>query len=123
MEALHPPPPYSRSDDDHLTLPSLPAHPTPNAAVNLPDLRSLKLPVSSQSTLLPPPQQPPAQQWQSYQRPTYAPPYGGAVSLPPPGPMEIDEPARIRAPSIVSLDDPETREAAETLSGLRNMGE
>ena len=36
--------------------------------------------------------------------------------------MEIDDPARIRAPSIVSLDDPETREAAETLSGLRNMG-
>jgi hypothetical protein len=37
--------------------------------------------------------------------------------------MEIDDSARIRAPSIVSLDDPETREAAETLSGLRNMGE
>jgi hypothetical protein len=29
---------------------------------------------------------------------------------------------RRRAPSIMSLDDPETREAAETLSGLRNMG-
>jgi hypothetical protein len=29
---------------------------------------------------------------------------------------------RFRAPSIMSLDDPETREAAETLSGLRNMG-
>jgi hypothetical protein len=27
-----------------------------------------------------------------------------------------------RAPSVMSLDDPETREAAETLSGLRNVG-
>lgn len=33
------------------------------------------------------------------------------------------EGATWRAPSVMSLDDPETREAAETLSGLRNMGE
>jgi hypothetical protein len=120
MEALHPPPPYSRDDDDRLTLPSFPAHPAPNSPVKLPDLRSLKLPVS-QPALLPPPA--PPQQWQTYARPAYVPPFPGAVSLPPPSPMDIDDPGRIRSTSTVSLEDPETREAAETLSGLRNMGQ
>jgi len=46
--------------------------------------------------------------------------------LPPPSPMETDiimsDSRKYRSLSIMSLDDPETREAAETLSGLRNMG-
>jgi hypothetical protein len=131
MEAIRQdnPPAYDHHPPESLVLPSVPNHTLPQSAapVSLPDLKSLKLPSSRPApaplSLLPQPQ------WQ-YGSPSYRQPLHSAgfpsSTLPPPSPMETDtvmsDGGRRRAPSIMSLDDPETREAAETLSGLRNMG-
>jgi hypothetical protein len=116
--------------------PSLSGH------IKLPAIKSLHLPTSSNR---PAPLQhiPPPSQWTGQNQPlpsaglrTLPPPtpnfgtptFGpGTMTLPLASPMEAhhDIEGRMRQQSIVSLDmdDPETREAAETLSGLRNMGE
>jgi hypothetical protein len=128
MEALRHehPPAYVDHDPDSLVLPSVPVHSVPplSTPVSLPDLKSLKLPTGRPAPLNLQPQP----QW-PYATPNHRQPIQSAglpSSLPPPSPMETEsimsEGGRFRAPSIMSLDDPETREAAETLSGLRNMG-
>jgi transcriptional repressor OPI1 len=128
MEALRQehPPAYVDHDPDSLVLPSVPNHapPPPSIPVSLPDLKSLKLPTGRPAPL----NLQPLSQWQ-YAPPNYRQPIHSAglpSSIPPPSPMETEsimsDGGRFRAPSIMSLDDPETREAAETLSGLRNMG-
>lgn len=126
MEAIRQdhPPAYDHNPES-LILPSVPNHSLPpHAPITLPDLKSLKLPTGRPT----PPSLQPHPQWQ-FSHPNYRPPIQSAgfpSTLPPPSPMETEsvmsEPSRLRAHSIMSLDDPETREAAETLSGLRNMG-
>jgi transcriptional repressor OPI1 len=137
MEALRHdrPPEYTAHDPDSLVLPSVPTHDFRASAsppVSLPDIKSLGLPAGHRPPPLqhipPPPQQWPAQSSSSSLRslppptPNYATTTFGA---PLPSPMETDSvmsDGRMRAPSIISIDDPETREAAETLSVLRNIG-
>jgi hypothetical protein len=131
MEGLLPerPPAY---DHDHeppnqsFTLPSFNTHTflPPPSPVSLPDLKSLKLPTGRP---IPLPLHPPTQ-WQYPHQPYPQPPHsaGFTPSLPPPSPMETDtvmsEGARPRAMSMMSIDDADAREAAETLSVLRNIG-
>ncbi|KAF2663647.1 Opi1-domain-containing protein [Microthyrium microscopicum] len=124
------PPSYMETDVQSLVLPSvptqeLPSRTTQNPPISLPDLKSLGLPITNTTST----QLKTAQSWTitppqsafSYSTTPFAP----ASLPPPPSPMEVDgimsDNRKFRAPSIMSLDDPETREAAETLSGLRNM--
>jgi transcriptional repressor OPI1 len=139
MEALRErPPDYTARDPDSIILPSVPRTdpPATSPPLKLPDLKSLHLLNNTISTRPAPLQNLPAhQQWASVTAPSSQQP--GGFRLPPPtplysstfgplpSPMETDSVMsenRMRQHSIVSLDDPETREAAETLSGLRNNG-
>jgi hypothetical protein len=124
------------SDPRSLVLPSVPthdpSHQQQNGHIVLPDLKSLGLPTGRPSAIISNQPYQTHSQWGSVQPSTY--PHSAAVSprsygsamLPPPSPMEsemtISDGRKYRSLSIMSLDDPETREAAETLSGLRNMG-
>jgi len=138
MEGLLPdkPPAYEPTTTTHTnnepqsyTLPSFNSQPflPPPSPVHLPDLKSLKLPTSRQ-TPAPLPLHHPPSQWHfshsSYAQPPHS--AGFPPSLPPPSPMETDtimsDGARPRAQSIMSIDDADAREAAETLSVLRNIG-
>jgi hypothetical protein len=123
------PPAYEpHNEPQAFTLPSFNSQSflPPPSPVHLPDLKSLKLP-TSRATPAPLPLHPPSQ-WHyphsSYSQPPHS--AGFTPSLPPPSPMETDtvmsEGARPRALSIMSIDDPDAREAAETLSVLRNIG-
>jgi hypothetical protein len=122
---------------DPLTLPSPPNNdltttPTPSN-INLPDLRSLGLPLSQSSHLYRS-----SQDWKNGSQnasafansfpavPTNPPRASAEPSLGSPvateSVMSIEERGN-KTPSVVSMDDPETRMAAEALSGLRNLGE
>lgn len=135
------PPAYLVNHDTHsLVLPMVPTHDISsrqshgqNSHIVLPDLKSLGLPTGRPSAINPaqPYSSPP--QWNSIPpQSTYlhsaatSPRSFGSVMLPPPSPMEVDtimsDGRPYRSMSIISFEDAETREAAETLSGLRNTG-
>lgn len=123
------PPAYTHSSAD-LKLPSVPSHDVPvgqtSHHISLPDLRSLGLPESRNST----------ESWSHYRQngqlnpsafpsvPT-APPRG-AVEQSLGSPMATEsvlsssDDRGMRAPSVMSMDDPDTRMAVEALSGLKN---
>ncbi|KAF2402852.1 Opi1-domain-containing protein [Trichodelitschia bisporula] len=121
------PPAYSH--DDSLTLPSVPHHDTPTSPppplnFSLPDLKSLGLPDSTRTTFAPP--RPP--HWNAPSTLSTS----SFPSVPNTTPGEITSPKdsesvasyderRGRAPSVMSLDDADTRMAAEALRGLRNL--
>jgi hypothetical protein len=118
-----------------LVLPSPPKNdltPLPaQSNINLPDLRSLGLPPSQSPHYYRQPQEwttgPQSAFANSFPSvPTTLPRASAERSLGSPVATEsvvsIDE-RGTKTPSVVSMDDPETRMAAEALSGLRNLGE
>lgn len=137
MEVQRERPPAYGQEPDTLNLPSVPTHdlspPTTHAALHLPELRSLGLPdlhlnqsqsqtsaekrsAKWQKGLLPVtafPSVPSGALRQSVEMPLYSPKSDIGMSL--------DEHVN-RAQSVMSMDDAETRAAAEALSGLRNPG-
>lgn len=130
--------PPSYAHDATLILPSVPTHellppPTNASALHLPALQSLGLP-ESQSAFSHPQSHSSAEirgaKWQNGTLPVSAFPsvpsgaLRASVELPLASPItEVgsDEHGN-RAQSVMSMDDPDTRAAAEALSGLRNPG-
>ncbi|QDS69101.1 hypothetical protein FKW77_010212 [Venturia effusa] len=128
--------PPSYASDERLNLPSVPTHglpspPTNSSALHLPALQSLGLP-NSQPTFSHPQSQPSAEscgeKWQHGTLSVSAFPsvpsgaLRASVELPLASPtteVGSDEHGN-RAQSVMSMDDPDTRAAAEALSGLRN---
>jgi hypothetical protein len=130
--------PPSYAHDDTLNLPSVPTHelpppPTHSSALNLPALQSLGLP-ESQSPFSHSQVQPSAEKrgakWQNGPLPISAFPSVPAGALRASVEMPLFSPTTEvgsdehgnRAQSVMSMDDAETRMAAEALSGLRNPG-
>lgn len=130
--------PPSYAHDETLNLPSVPTHdlpppPTNSSALHLPALQSLGLP-ESQSTFSHPQPQSLAEirgaKWHNGTLPVSAFPSvpSGALRASVEQPLlspstEVgSEEHGNRAQSVMSMDDPDTRAAAEALSGLRNPG-
>ncbi|KIW07442.1 uncharacterized protein PV09_02282 [Verruconis gallopava] len=122
------PPAYAHVPSD-LKLPSVPNHDIPSngspSLINLPDLRSLGLPEARHSN----------EHWPHYRQngqlnPNAFPSVPSApprASVDPPlgSPMATEsilssDDRAARAPSVMSMDDPDTRMAVEALSGLKN---
>jgi hypothetical protein len=142
-----PPPAYTQHEPESLHLPSVPTHSLPSAPSNdrLPGIRSLDLPDASPharthsqraSIELSPKSHVDPLQWGSLPPLNSAPfprvPEGVPRSS---AEMEIGSPmdtasiasagedyARRREMSVISMDDPDVRLAAEALSGLGNLG-
>jgi hypothetical protein len=128
--------PPSYPHDDTLNLPSVPTHElappaTHSSALHLPALQSLGLPESQPTfTQFQPSAEKRGAKWQNGSLPVSAFPStpSGALRASVETPLYSptteagsDEHGN-RAQSVVSMDDAETRMAAEALSGLRNPG-
>jgi hypothetical protein len=128
--------PPSYAQDDTLNLPSVPTHEIPpptthSSALHLPALHSLGLPESqSPFSQFQPSAKKRGAKWQNGQLPVSAFPsvpsgaLRASVEMPlysPTTEIGSDEHGN-RAQSVMSMDDAETRMAAEALSGLRNPG-
>lgn len=148
MQQEHPPPPaYTQHEPESLNLPSVPTHALPGTQNNdrLPGIRALDLPDATASARthnshpsieISPRTQLDHSQWGSL------PPLSSATFPRVPegmprtsnevdvgSPMDTtsvmsaqDDAARRREMSVVSVDDPDVRLAAEALSGLGNPG-
>jgi len=115
------PPAYAQHDPQTLNLPSVPTH-------TLPSLRSLDLPdahASRASIEL----SPKAVNAQWLPPPLHSAPFSRVADSDVGSPMEVDRCSvisgedRRRETSVLSVDDPDVRLAAEALSGLGNPGQ
>jgi hypothetical protein len=120
------PPAYSHTDPDTIVLPSAPQH-DPQAPIQLPDIKSLNLPEANRflangAQHTPQWQLPPAHSVFSPSRSDFPRPSIEVASpIDTASVMSYDGNA-VRAGSVMSIDDPETRMAAEALSALGNLG-
>jgi hypothetical protein len=121
----HHPPAYTTHDPDTLRLPSVPQH-DPYASIQLPDIRSLGLPSSTEFLANGARH---TSQWQSppAQHVFHTPAgviRGTAADFPRPS-TEVGSPeigVGVKAQGAMVVDDPETRMAAEALSALGKLG-
>jgi len=120
------PPAYSHTDPDTIVLPSAPQH-DPQAPIQLPDIKSLNLPEANRFLANG------AQHTSQWQLPPAHSVFSPSRSDFPRPSVEIASPMdtasvvsydgnAVRAGSVMSMDDPETRMAAEALSALGNLG-
>jgi hypothetical protein len=129
LQQEHPP----SYDTAPLILPSPPNNelsPPPPSSINLPDLRSLGLPPAQPSHHYRPPHE-----WATGAQNAFANSFPAVPTTLPRASVEPSlgspvatesimstEERGTKTPSVMSMDDPETRMAAEALSGLRNLG-
>lgn len=113
------PPAYAQHDPQSLDLPSVPTH-------TLPSLRSLDLPDvhASRASI----ELSPKATWGAFQPPLNSATFPKVPEVDVGSPMEVDRCSvvsgddRRREMSVLSVDDPDVRLAAEALSGLGNPG-
>lgn len=120
------PPAYSHTDPDTIVLPPAPQH-DPQAPIQLPDIKSLNLPEANRFLANG------AQHTSQWQLPPAHSVFSPSRSDFPRPSVEVASPVdtasvvsydgnAVRAGSVMSMDDPETRMAAEALSALGNLG-
>lgn len=118
------PPAYTNHDPDTLHLPSVPQH-DPHTSIQLPDIKSLGLPSSTQFLANGAQhtanwQSPPAQHIFHTPVRSEFPRHTSEVTSPAGSVMSHE--GGMRAQNAMNVDDPETRMAAEALSALGKLG-